>query len=65
MRAVLFFIVALLALPSQAELITGRVVHVTDAISLFLFLFQGGPPPRPPYPLAGEDPSPDELSCGS
>lgn len=30
MRAVLFFIVALLALPSQAELITGRVVHVTD-----------------------------------
>ena len=30
MRAVLLFVVALLALPSQAELISGRVVHVAD-----------------------------------
>lgn len=30
MRAILFFLVALLALPSQAELISGRVVHVAD-----------------------------------
>lgn len=30
MRAVLVFVVALLALPGQAELISGRVVHVAD-----------------------------------
>jgi endonuclease YncB( thermonuclease family) len=30
MRALLFFLVGLLVLPSQAELISGRVVHVAD-----------------------------------
>lgn len=30
MRAVLFFVVTLLALHSQAELISGRVIHVAD-----------------------------------
>lgn len=51
--------------PDASDFDDNGLVHVTDAISLFLFLFQGGAPPSPPYPLAGEDPSPDELSCGS
>ena len=42
----------------------GRV-HITDAISLFLYLFDNGQPPPQPFPDAGADPSPDELSCGS
>ncbi|MCH2584072.1 MAG: hypothetical protein MK138_04820, partial [Planctomycetes bacterium] len=51
--------------PDASDFDDNGLVHVTDAISLFLFLFQGGAPPSPPYPLAGEDPSPDELNCGS
>jgi hypothetical protein len=51
--------------PDASDFDDNGLIHVTDAISLFLFLFQGGPPPMPPYPLAGEDPSPDDLDCGS
>lgn len=51
--------------PDASDFDDDGKVHVTDAISLFLFLMDNGPPPRQPYPAAGEDPSPDELDCGS
>lgn len=51
--------------PDASDFDDDGKVHVTDAISLFLFLMGNGPPPRQPYPAAGEDPSPDGLDCGS
>lgn len=38
--------------------------NITDAVHVLRFLFQGGPPPAAPFPLAGEDPTPDALACG-
>jgi len=41
-------------------------VNVTDAVLILNFLFkQGSPPPAPPYPVPGYDPTPDELGCGT
>ena len=36
---------------------------ITDAIRVLSFLFTGGPPPAPPYPAAGPDPTDDALGC--
>ncbi len=41
----------------------GRM-NMTDAIVILSFLFQSAPPPRPPSPDPGIDPTPDDLTCG-
>jgi hypothetical protein len=36
-------------------------VDLSDGVYVLNFLFQGGPPPRAPFPDAGEDPTLDDL----
>ena len=36
---------------------------INDPVRTLRFLFLGGPPPRPPFPNSGTDPSMDALSC--
>lgn len=38
-------------------------VSITDSIRLLRWLFLGDPPPPPPFPLRGTDPTPDALDC--
>ena len=38
-------------------------VDQTDATSLLTFLYFGGTPPKPPFPLHGTDPTTDSLPC--
>jgi hypothetical protein len=38
-------------------------LEITDGIYLLNFLFLGGPQPRPPFPLCGQDPTADGISC--
>lgn len=38
-------------------------IDISDGIYILSFLFTGGPPPPPPYPGAGPDPSDDDLGC--
>ena len=40
-------------------------VEVTDALRVFNFLFLAGPPPAPPHPEPGLDPTEDALDCGA
>ena len=39
------------------------VLNIADPIGLLQYLFAGGPPPMPPFPAAGTDPTPDALNC--
>ncbi|MFQ5653261.1 MAG: hypothetical protein ACE5GW_00845, partial [Planctomycetota bacterium] len=40
-------------------------LDISDAIYLLSYLFlPGSPPPPPPHPGAGQDPTPDPLTCG-
>jgi len=38
-------------------------VNIADAIYLLQYLFANGPEPPKPFPEAGTDPTPDDLSC--
>ncbi|MEC9477303.1 MAG: hypothetical protein VX764_09715 [Planctomycetota bacterium] len=38
-------------------------VNIADGIRLLNFLFVGGDPPEQPWPVPGEDPTPDSLPC--
>ena len=38
-------------------------VNIADAINELSYLFSGGPPPAPPFPDVGVDPTPDSLPC--
>ncbi len=38
-------------------------LDIADAISILSYLFASGPPPPPPFPLRGQDPTADELTC--
>jgi hypothetical protein len=38
-------------------------LDLTDPVHLLGFLFQGGKAIPPPYPAAGDDPTPDALKC--
>jgi hypothetical protein len=41
-------------------------INITDGIYVLNHLFLGGPPPAPPFPACGEDPTPnDGISCDS
>jgi hypothetical protein len=50
--------------PRGADFNDDGSLSVTDAIGLILFSVGHGPPPADPYPEAGEDLTPDGLSCG-
>jgi len=39
------------------------LVNIADAIFTLGFLFIMGPPPPPPFPIAGSDPTSDSLGC--
>ena len=41
---------------------SGRL-NVSDAVYLLGYLFRGGDSPRLPFPVAGVDPTPDEIPC--
>jgi hypothetical protein len=38
-------------------------LDIADGIYALGHLFVGGPPPPPPFPERGEDPTPDPLDC--
>ncbi len=38
---------------------------IGDAVYALSALFSGGPPPPPPHPSCGSDPTADMLDCGS
>ena len=38
-------------------------VGVGDSVALLQYIFNGGTPPPSPFPISGEDPSPDLLPC--
>ncbi|MCA8962072.1 MAG: hypothetical protein KDC38_16210 [Planctomycetes bacterium] len=40
-------------------------INIADVIYCLSILFTGGPPPPPPYPGCGPDPTPDALRCDS
>lgn len=40
-------------------------LNLADALYLLNHLFQSAPPPKPPYPLLGLDPTPDSLGCNT
>ncbi len=40
-----------------------RIVEVADAIHVLSYLFRSGEPPDPPFPIAGDDPTADDLGC--
>ncbi|HVR74340.1 MAG TPA: hypothetical protein VMT52_08410 [Planctomycetota bacterium] len=42
----------------------GRV-DISDSMRLLGYLFLGGPAPAAPFPVAGQDPTEDGLSCGA
>ncbi len=47
----------------RADVDDDGIVVITDAIALLNYLFQDGRAPREPFPVAGEDPTPDNLEC--
>jgi len=38
-------------------------VNIADAVYLLSYLFAGGESPPPPFPIPGDDPTPDDLTC--
>ncbi len=38
-------------------------IDIADPVYLLAFLFSNGPPPPPPFPNEGGDPTPDALGC--
>jgi len=47
--------------PDSADANDDGGIDIADAIYILGFLFGGGPPPPPPYPDPGTDPTPDSL----
>ncbi len=47
----------------SADFTDDGMLDISDAILLLNFLFLGGPPPKPPFPEPGTDPTPDSLGC--
>jgi len=48
---------------SAADVNDSGAVNLADALYALNYLFAGGPPPPPPFPECGADPTPDDLSC--
>jgi hypothetical protein len=46
-----------------ADVDDNGVIDISDAVYALNFLFSRGPPPPPPFPRAGEDPTADTLGC--
>jgi hypothetical protein len=54
-----------IACASAADFDDNGVLQLTDSIATLDYLFRGGPRPPPPFPQAGEDPTPDALTCAA
>jgi hypothetical protein len=39
------------------------ILDLSDPVYTLTYLFTGGPPPLPPHPEAGSDPTEDDLGC--
>jgi hypothetical protein len=46
-----------------ADVNDSGAIDLSDAVYLLGHLFLGGPPPPPPFPEPGRDPTPDGLDC--
>lgn len=46
-----------------ADLDDGGLVDISDAVNSLNYLFKGSVAPKPPFPDAGLDPTPDGLGC--
>ena len=45
---------------------SGNVTALVDGLYILNFFFTAGPPPGPPFPVCGEDPTfPPPLSCSA
>ena len=55
---------ALPACPKACDINDDGQIETSDAIHALQYLFLEGPPPAPPFPIPGEDPTEDELKCG-
>jgi hypothetical protein len=49
--------------PKSADADDSGVIEATDAIRIANYLFLSGPPPAPPFPRCGHDPTGDDLPC--
>ena len=50
--------------PDAGDINDDGSVNTTDATLLLNYLYYGGPPPAPPFPNCGYDPTPDDgLPC--
>ena len=41
----------------------GKVTALVDGLHILNFGFLNGPPPPPPFPDCGSDPTPDGVTC--
>jgi len=48
---------------SAADVNDTGAIDLADPIYSLGYLFAGGPPPRPPFPDCGSDPTADDLTC--
>ena len=49
--------------PDALDINDDNQIGTTDALMLLNYLFLGGPPPLPPFPDPGLDPTPDGPGC--
>jgi len=61
----LFSSAAPLACDDAGDVNDDGALDLSDPISLLGYLFSGGPPPAPPWPSPGIDPTVDNLGCES
>lgn len=53
-----------LACADAADVNDSGALDIGDAVYTLAYLFSSGPPPEPPHPVAGNDPTSDALGCG-
>lgn len=61
----LFGLANLVTCVDSCDVNDSGAVDIADTVYFLGGLFSNGPPPLPPYPDCGEDPTVDSLECGS
>jgi hypothetical protein len=61
----LFGLANLVTCVDSCDVNDSGAVDIADTVYFLGGLFSNGPPPLPPYPDCGEDPTADPLGCGS
>jgi hypothetical protein len=51
------------ACADAADVNDNGALDIGDAVYALAYLFSSGPPPEPPHPVAGNDPTSDALGC--